>query len=62
MHDNMTKYIVFAGTSKGGTDVLNYIDVGIANNFLINSLKLTQGKTYYASVRGIIWEMLTIIS
>ena len=47
------------GSAYGGVDISDYVDVGIRNHFTFHGIKLQNGHTYFASVRGkyfILWE------
>ena len=40
------------GTSPGGVDVRDYVDVGITNMAVATGLTMQDGRTYFVSVRG----------
>ncbi|XP_067663255.1 uncharacterized protein [Haliotis asinina] len=48
----ITYYEVALGTSPGGQDVVIYTHVGYANTYILHSLNLHTGSTYYVSVRA----------
>ena len=47
-------FIVFTiiGSYPGGSDVLNFTNIGIADHVIVTGLHLESGHVYYASVRG----------
>ena len=49
----LTSY--FTGSTKGGTDIAAYTNVGIVNHYTVHGLQLQDGHEYYATVRGIIY-------
>lgn len=48
----LQKYQYAIGTTSGGTDVLSYTDNGTSISVTNSSLSLTDGQTYYVSVRA----------
>lgn len=44
-------YQIAVGTSLGLTDVLNWTDVGVVTSYTLTGLSLSDGSTYYPSVR-----------
>ncbi|XP_022103276.1 uncharacterized protein LOC110986013 isoform X2 [Acanthaster planci] len=52
-HHSGIKYYEYAiGSTRGGSDVKEFVRVGIANNVIIHNMKLQNGHTYYATVRA----------
>ncbi|MDD3148003.1 MAG: hypothetical protein PHD82_11910, partial [Candidatus Riflebacteria bacterium] len=47
------RYEVALGTTPGATDLEGWIDVGAATSYSFTGLSLTNGSTYYCSVRAI---------
>lgn len=48
----LTEYFYAVGTTAGGTDIRGWTSVGTSTSFVITSLSLTDGKTYYISVKA----------
>ncbi|MFZ5952067.1 MAG: hypothetical protein ACOYXC_15270, partial [Candidatus Rifleibacteriota bacterium] len=48
----VSSYEVALGTSVGGTEVVGWTNVGLATSYTFSSLALTNGTTYYCSVRA----------
>ncbi|KAL3841826.1 hypothetical protein ACJMK2_019925 [Sinanodonta woodiana] len=46
------KYEVAVGSSYGGSDIVDFRNVGITNHATFHDLLLTNGRTYYATVRA----------
>ncbi|XP_077866322.1 uncharacterized protein LOC144354078 [Saccoglossus kowalevskii] len=46
------KYDIAVGTSPGGVDLSDFVDVGITNWIVLHDLQLQSGQTYYATVRA----------
>lgn len=49
----LARYEVAIGSSSGAADVLAWTDVGIVTTKTMTGLSLTEGQTYYASVRAV---------
>jgi hypothetical protein len=49
----LLRYEVAIGSSSGATDVLTWTDVGVVTTKTMTGLSLTEGQTYYASVRAV---------
>lgn len=47
------KYQIALGSTSGGTDVLNWVDVSLTTSTSLNGLSLSFGNTYYASLRAV---------
>lgn len=42
----------FIGTTAGGIDVQNFLDVGIVNHAVAHGMRLQNGHAYYATIKG----------
>jgi M6 family metalloprotease-like protein len=51
-HSGIAHYWYAIGTSLGGTEVVNWSDVGVSTYVTRTGLSLTQGQTYYFSVKA----------
>ena len=49
----IASYQVAIGTTAGATDVLTWTSAGSGTSTTVNSLSLTDGNTYYASIRAV---------
>lgn len=47
------KYQIALGSVSGGTDILNWTDLSLINSATLTGLALTNGNTYYPSVRAL---------
>lgn len=47
------KYQIALGATGGGTDILNWTDLGLDNSTTLTGLTLISGSTYYSSVRAV---------
>ncbi|WAR05117.1 hypothetical protein MAR_020486 [Mya arenaria] len=45
-------YAICLGTSPGGNDVINFVNVGLVNHKVFHNLLLQNGLSYYATVKG----------
>ena len=53
------KYVFhWTGSTRGGTDIAAYRNVGVVNHYTFHGLRLQNGHEYYATVKGIIYEWL----
>ena len=52
-NSDVSHYMIAAGTTAGGTDVLAWSNNGTALTATLNGLTLTQGSTYYVSVKAV---------
>jgi len=41
------------GTTKGGTDIQNFVNAGLVNTYSVSSLNLVHGELYYSSVKAV---------
>lgn len=56
----LLRYEVALGTTAGGTDVVGWTNVGVATSHTFTGLSLTNGGTYYCSVRAIDTSVVTM--
>jgi hypothetical protein len=49
----LARYEVAIGTSSGASDVLSWTGVGLVTSKVVTGLALTEGQTYFASVRAV---------
>ena len=49
---NINMRFLCIGTSPYGVDVLDYTSAGVTNMAVVHSLKLQDGHTYYATIKG----------
>ncbi|CAH1258773.1 Hypp2075 [Branchiostoma lanceolatum] len=61
-HSGIHKYEVAIGTSPGGVDFQDFVDVGVTNMATVHDLRLYSGHTYYATVRATDYVGLTVTS
>lgn len=47
------KYIACAGTTPGGSDIVGWQDLGLANNLVFTGLNLPAGLTYFVTVQAV---------
>lgn len=52
-HSGVAQYQVAVGSSLGGTQILGWTGIGNVLTYQVGSLSLTNGQTYYASVRAV---------
>lgn len=57
--EGAASYEVALGTSLGATDVQDWLSAGSNSSYRMTGLNLTNGVTYFASVRGVTSENLT---
>ncbi|XP_070570802.1 uncharacterized protein [Ptychodera flava] len=58
-YSGVRKYEYAIGTSPGGVDIQDFINVGLTNHVVAHGLNLQSGQTYYATVRGTDYVGLT---
>ncbi len=60
-NSGITNYWYAIGTSSGATDLVNWTDNNLSTSVTQSSLNLTQGQTYYVSVKAVNGAGLTSI-
>jgi hypothetical protein len=51
---DIMKYVFhWTGSTRGGTDIATYTNVGVVNHYTFHGLRLQNGHEYYATVKGI---------
>ena len=51
---DIMKYVfLWTGSTRGGTDIAAYTNVGVVNHYTFHGLRLQNGHEYYATVKGI---------